>query len=87
MTPALDPQDQLLDFLLLDQPPGSRTASDLIRRALRAAAVYKAHNFRRCATICTASMAREALLQAVVDLVAGHPQATRVLDAAGRRLP
>ncbi|CAK0837520.1 unnamed protein product [Prorocentrum cordatum] len=84
---ACYPADQLLDFLLLDQPPGSRTASDLIRRALRAAAVHKVHNFRRRATICTASMAREALLQAVVDLVAGHLQATRALGAAGRRLP
>ena len=71
------------DFLIVDRPPHQHAHADVTLRALRVAAVYKVHNWWRHAARRTAAMAREALHQAVWDLVSGRSRAIGVLDRAG----
>ena len=81
---APSPEAGLAQFLLLDRAADQRPRQELTLWALRTAAVYKVHHWWRHATRRTPRMARDALQQAVRDLVAGHAGATRTLDAAGR---
>ena len=79
---APSPEAGLAQFLLLDRVADQRPQKELILRALLTAAVYKVHNWWRHASRRTPRMTRDALHQAVRDLVAGHAVATRTLDTA-----
>ncbi|CAK0879300.1 unnamed protein product [Prorocentrum cordatum] len=81
---APSPEAGLAQLLLLDRAADQRPQQELTLWALRTAAVYKVHNWWRHATRRTPRMARDALQQAVRDLVSGHAGATRTLDAARR---
>ena len=81
---AGSPEQGLADFLLLDRDAEQWSSSELTIRALRTASVYKVHNWWRHAGCRSLAMARDALYQAVKDLVAGHSGAIRVLDSADR---
>ena len=83
LSAAASPAASRADFLILDRPPRQRPLAELTLRALRVAAVYKVHNWRRHAARRTTAMAREALHQVVRDLVSGHSRAIGVLDSAG----
>ena len=75
---------QLAEFLLVGTSAARRQPVELTLGALRTAAVYKVHNWWRHAARRTPQMAQEALDQAVVDMVAGHARATRILAEATR---
>jgi hypothetical protein len=75
------PPEQLADFLILDVSNPEANKALLTRKALRVAAVYHVHNWRRHYTGSDPAMTTEALLQALRAAVAGHPVAVRALAA------
>jgi hypothetical protein len=75
------PPEQLADFLLLDAAAPAEDPARLTRKALRLAAVYHVHNWRRHRPSCTPAVATEALAQALREATLGHPGAMRCLES------
>ena len=78
MDHPVDPRTRLQDFLMLLPPPVS--LGDLLRYALRLAAVYKVHCLVRHGHLPQGQPACEALRQAAWEACRGFPETARALQ-------
>ena len=72
--------DRMANFLALDVADPAKHLEDLVRKAVRTAAVYRVHGLVRHGFVNRGAAAAEALAQSAREVTQGHARAQRATD-------